>query len=142
MDRTKAKQLNVSTLAYIGDAVFELRIREMLVTGSDKDASWAHHTALKYVSSNGQSLAARELCSSGFLTEEEERLLKRARNHRTTSKPANADARKYKWATGFEALVGYLHLAGDMERLDEVVAEAIRIINAGNANREDRDSGR
>lgn len=128
MDRTKAKQYNVTSLAYIGDAVYELRIREMVLNSPNMDAGRAHHGAVRYVSSNGQSLAARTMCETGFLTEEEERLLKRGRNHRATSRPANADPKKYKWATGFESLIGFLHLAEDYERLDAVINEAVRII--------------
>lgn len=130
MDRTKAKQYNVTSLAYIGDAVYELRIREMTLSSPTKDAGRAHHEAVKFVSSNGQALAAKAMCEEGFLTEEEEHLLKRGRNHRATSRPANADPRKYKWATGFEALIGFLHLAEDNIRLDEVIQEAVRIIKS------------
>ncbi|MDD5822903.1 MAG: ribonuclease III domain-containing protein [Firmicutes bacterium] len=127
MDRTEAYRLNGSSLAYIGDAVYELAIREMLMKRG-KDAGKMHHDAIRYVSSNGQARAAKKMCNDGFLTEEEEKLLKRARNHRATSKPQNADPRLYKWATGFEALIGFLHLAEDKERLDAVIEEAIRII--------------
>ena len=148
MNRTQAKQYNVTSLAYIGDAVYELKIRELVLTGalgpedaevdtsafriskpgSIKNAGLAHKEAVRFVSSNGQALAARAMCEQGFLTEEEERILKRGRNHRATSRPANADPRKYKWATGFESLIGFLHLVCDYERIDEIVREAIRII--------------
>lgn len=130
MDRTKAKQYNVTSLAYIGDAIYELKIREMTLSSPTKDAGRAHHEAVKFVSSNGQAIAAKTMCDAGFLTDEEERLLKRGRNHRATSRPANADPRKYKWATGFEALLGFLYLAEDNERLNEVIQEAVRIIKA------------
>lgn len=148
MNRTQAKQYNVTSLAYIGDAVYELKIRELVLTGAlgsedaevdtsafriskpgpIKNAGLAHKEAVRFVSSNGQALAARAMCEQGFLTEEEERILKRGRNHRATSRPANADPRKYKWATGFESLIGFLHLVCDYERIDEIVREAIRII--------------
>lgn len=148
MNRTQAKQYNVTSLAYIGDAVYELKIRELVLTGALgqedagidtsvsrisspgplKNAGLAHKETVRFVSSNGQALAARTMCEKGFLTEEEERILKRGRNHRATSRPANADPRKYKWATGFESLIGYLHLACDYERIDEIVREAVRII--------------
>ena len=128
MDRLKAKQLNVTTLAYVGDAAYELMIRQTLVEYRAKDAGMLHHEAIKFVSSTGQATIAKKLCESGFLTEEEEKLLKRARNHRTTSRPQNADPKKYKWATGFEALIGFLYLAEDDERLKAVMEEAIKII--------------
>lgn len=128
MDRLKAKQLNVTTLAYVGDAAYELTIRGMLAETRAKDAGKLHHEAIKFVSSTGQATIAKTMCNDGFLSEEEERLLKRARNHRATSRPHNADPRNYKWATGFEALIGFLYLAEDHERLEEVYKEAIRII--------------
>ena len=68
------------------------------------------------------------LMMNDFLTEEEQKLVKRARNKRATSRPKNADPRKYKLATGFEALIGALHMDKDDARLEEVLAEAVRII--------------
>ena len=128
MDKATAARLNVTSLAYIGDAAYELAIRQMLIERTGKDSGKMHHDAIKFVSSTGQSLVAKRLCSDGFLSEEEEKLLKRARNHRSTSKPHNADPRLYKWATGFEALIGYLYLSEDNERLQTIIAEAVRII--------------
>ncbi len=118
----------MTSLAYIGDAAYELAIRQMLIEKTGKDAGKMHHDAIRYVSSTGQAVAAKKLISEEILTEEETKLLKRARNHRATSKPQNADPRNYKWATGFEALIGYLYLSEDDERLRTVIAEAVRII--------------
>ena len=64
----------------------------------------------------------------GFLSEKEASLVRRARNRRTSSKPKNADPIDYKMATAFEALIGYLYLSGEEQRLEEVMAEAVRII--------------
>lgn len=64
----------------------------------------------------------------GFLSEKEASLIRRARNRRTSSKPKNADPIDYKMATAFEALIGYLYLSGEEQRLEEVMAEAVRII--------------
>lgn len=128
MTKQEIMQMNTSALAYLGDAVYEVMIRKYVLAGMPGDAGKAHKLAVRYVSANGQSKAARAMMVDGFLTDEEERLLKRARNHRTMSKPANADPKDYKVATGFEALVGYLHLSGDEERLEQIVNEAIKII--------------
>ena len=65
---------------------------------------------------------------TGFLSEEESALVRRARNRRTISKPKNADIIDYKMATAFEALIGFLYLSGEESRLEEVMAEAVRII--------------
>ena len=128
MTKQQVLQINTSTLAYLGDAVYELAIRESLVRKKPNNVDRSHRAAIRYVSAEGQALAAKTMLSDAFLSEEEERLLKRARNHRTMSKPANADPRNYKVATGFEALIGYLYLLEEKDRLNEVIEEAIRII--------------
>ena len=129
MTRQEVLQINTSTLAYLGDAVYELMIREWLVEQNPNRVDKSHKAAIKYVSAEGQAKAAKTMIANAFLSEDEERLLKRARNHRTMSKPANADPRNYKVATGFEALIGYLYLLDEQERLHEVVSEAIIIID-------------
>ena len=77
-----------------------------------------------------QAAAAKALMAEDFLTEAEERILKRARNHRSMSRPQHADPRDYKLATGFEAVIGYLYLSGDIERVRSISAEAVRIIES------------
>ena len=129
MTRQEILQINTTTLAYLGDAVYELMIREWLVEKKPNHVDKSHRAAIKYVSAEGQAKAAKAMMAASFLNEDEERLLKRARNHRTMSKPANADPRNYKVATGFEALVGYLYLLEEHARLRAVVDEAIRIID-------------
>lgn len=130
MTEKELGRFNTSTLAYLGDAVFEVIVREKIVRERPGDSGKAHHSAVRYVSSEGQSRAVRAMVTSGFLTEEEERLYKRARNHRTMSRPQHADPRSYKAATGFEALVGWLYLAGSEERLRQIAEEAIRIVDS------------
>ena len=129
MTKQEVLQINTSTLAYLGDAVYELMIREWLIEKQPNSVDKSHKAAIKYVSAEGQAKAAKAMMADAFLNEEEERLLKRARNHRTMSKPANADPRNYKVATGFEALIGYLHLLNETERLNEIVQQAIHIID-------------
>ena len=111
------KSMNTTALAYIGDAVYELYIRELLIGLSKGDVGKVHKRAVSYVSSDGQAKAIKSMM-----------LVKRARNKRATSRPKNADPRKYKLATGFEALIGALHMDKDDARLEEVLAEAVRII--------------
>ena len=131
MNREEIRKLNTTTLAYLGDAVFEVIVREKIVSEKPGDTSRAHHTAVRYVSATGQAKAAKAMIASGFLTEEEEALYKRARNHRSMSRPQNADPRDYKIATGFEALIGYLYLLDERDRLREIANEAVRVIDAG-----------
>ena len=128
MTKTEINMINTTSLAYLGDAVYEVIVREMILAKYPLDVGKAHRHAVRYVSAGGQAKAARAMIEKGFLTEEEEHLLKRARNHRTMSRPQHADPKDYKFATGFEALLGYLHLAGEKDRIAEITSEAFRII--------------
>jgi ribonuclease-3 family protein len=129
MKPEEINKLNTTTLAYLGDAVFEVIIREKIVSDNPGDAGRAHHTAVRYVSAGGQAAAARAMLASGFLSDEEAALLKRARNHRSMSRPQHADPKEYKLATGFEALLGYLYLKDERGRIREIAAEAVRIVD-------------
>ncbi len=130
MTKEQINRMNTTTLAYMGDAVFEVIIREKIVCEKPGDTDRAHHTAVRYVSAAGQAAAARTMISAGFLTDEETALFRRARNHRSMSRPVNADPKVYKIATGFEAVLGYLYLTDQRERLREIAAEAVRIVDA------------
>ena len=130
MTKEQINRMNTTTLAYMGDAVFEVIIREKIVREKPGDTDRAHHTAVRYVSAAGQAAAARAMIAAGFLTDEEVALFRRARNHRSMSRPVNADPKMYKIATGFEAVLGYLYLTDQRERLREIAAEAVRIVDA------------
>ena len=130
MEKKDIERMNSSTLAYLGDAVFEVIVREKIVLEKPGDVGRAHHTAVRYVSAAGQALAAKAMIAGGFLTEEEEKIYKKARNHRSMSRPQTADPREYKIATGFEALLGFLYLSDDRQRLREIAAEAVRIVDS------------
>ncbi len=130
MTKEQINRMNTTTLAYMGDAVFEVIIREKIVREKPGDTDRAHHTAVRYVSAAGQAAAARAIIAAGFLTDEEVALFRRARNHRSMSRPVNADPKIYKIATGFEAVLGYLYLTDQRERLREIAAEAVRIVDA------------
>ena len=130
LKESEISKINTTALAYLGDAVYEVVIREMILSGFPQDAGKAHRHAVKYVSAEGQAKAARQMLSDGWLRDGEASLLKRARNHRSMSRPQHADPRDYKYATGFEALLGYLHLKGDDERVREIAEKAVEIIDA------------
>ena len=109
------KEINTTALAYIGDAVYEIYVREHVLEASKTQAFGAHVDALhkkavRYVRADGQAKALRRMLKEGFLTAEEEALVRRARNHKSASKPKNADAMDYKYATALEALIGYWYL--------------------------------
>ena len=117
----------VLELAYIGDAVYELKIRKHLLEKYPGRVDKMHKKAVLYVSAAGQARVVRSMLN-GFLTDEEARLVKRARNHKVTSSPRGTNIKEYKLATGFEALLGYLEISGLDDRLNDIVSEAIRII--------------
>lgn len=128
IDESKLRALNADALAYMGDAVYESMIRERLLQQGNVRADRLHHKATAYVCAEAQAHIIRTLYDE--LTEQEQSMVKRWRNHRFHSKAKHADPMTYKWATAFEALAGYLYLAGDAQRLDWLFARAAEIIDA------------
>ncbi|MBQ3466131.1 MAG: ribonuclease III [Firmicutes bacterium] len=127
MEDSKIRQLNTDVLAYIGDSAYDLYVREMVLESGKLRASSLHRTVTGYVNAHAQADAVRGMLDE--LTDEEQRLVKRARNHKVSSRAKNSDPRTYKWATGFEALVGYLYLIGEEDRLTWVMNRAVEIID-------------
>lgn len=118
--------MTTDALAFMGDAVYETAIREMLLRKGIARADRLHREAVRYVSAGAQARVIRELFPQ--LTESEQAMVKRWRNHKFHSKAKHADPMTYKWATAFEALAGHLYLGGDPERLDWLLRRAIEII--------------
>ena len=116
-DMTKARQLSPLTLAFLGDAVFELHVRERLAEKGSAPVGALHRRAVNVVCAKAQSVAAELLLP--LLTEEELTIYKRGRNSHS-SVPKNADPSEYRSATGLEALFVYLHLCGDRQREAEL----------------------
>ncbi len=112
----------------MGDAVYESFIREMLLLGGMAKVNNLHRNATRYVKASAQAKAIQTMVNGDELTEEEVRLVKRARNHRYNSKAKNADPITYKWATSFEAFIGYLYLADEIERMEWAMKRAVEII--------------
>ena len=108
------------TLAYIGDAVFEIYVRSYLVTKKNEPVSKLHRAATSYVKAAAQSQYMEILKDK--LTEEELAAYKRGRNAHPKTTAKNADVVDYRRATGFETLVGYLYVSGKKERLDEIMS--------------------
>ncbi len=126
-----SNDINTTALAYIGDAVYELQIRKKLVDTGKPNVDVLHKEAIKYVSANAQAKAVKVMLKD-FLTDNEIRLVKRARNQKITSKPRNAEIINYKLATGFEALIGNLYMENNLKRLDDCIDKAIEIIGGEN----------
>ena len=107
------------TLAYIGDAVYEIVIRTVLVRRGNAPANKLHKQASALVKAETQAEMAERLAP--FLTEEESNVLRRGRNAKSHTKAKNASFADYRMATGFEALVGYLYLQKKMDRIVDLV---------------------
>ena len=121
------REYNIKTLAYIGDAVYELYIREYLVKNSRETANILHRKSIKYVSAKAQEYIVNYLYY--ILTEEEINVYKRGRNADANTVPKNTDINIYKKATGFECMVGYLYITKQKKRLDDLMRESIRLIS-------------
>ena len=131
MDIKEVKTINTTALAYLGDAVYEVAVRRFIMETGQHNADRLHQLAVKFVRAEGQALAMKKLMDE--LTEEEQVLVRRARNRKITSKPRHADPVTYKLATAFEAFVGYLYLANKQERLKWFIERSIEIINKNGA---------
>ena len=122
----EARLLNPLQLALIGDAVYELYIRNhILANNTSLSAHKMHVRAIGYVKAKSQSTIMHMIEEE--LTEDESYIFKRGRNAKSATVPKNADVRDYRMATGFEALVGYLHLIGNYERLNYILSKAMTI---------------
>lgn len=122
------KQLNALALAYMGDAVLEQRVREHLLVIGRAKPNTLHKEATRYVSAKAQSNIVHQMMDVGFLTEEELAVFRRGRNAKSGSVPKNTDVRTYRNSSGFEAILGYLFLLKQYDRANEIITQAINII--------------
>ncbi|MCM1569924.1 MAG: ribonuclease III [Roseburia sp.] len=113
------------TLAYIGDGVYDLIIRSVVVERANRPANYLHRITVKYVKAQAQAQVIEALMP--YLTEEEEAVYRRGRNAKPHTVAKNATRIDYCKATGFEALIGYLYLTGRMDRLMELVKQGIEL---------------
>lgn len=113
--------LNGLALAYVGDAAYEIYIRDHLVKKGQTRPNQLHRMATHFVSAKAQAFLLHAMMDEGLLTEEEESMYKRGRNAKSYTSAKNADITTYRTSTGFEALMGYLHLSGQKERMEELI---------------------
>ena len=114
-------EVNVLVLAYMGDTVYEDYIRKYLIEKGIGNVNDLQTESLKYVSAISQAKFLTEMIDKNKLSEKELDIVKRARNYKTTSHPKSCDIITYKYATGLEALIGYLYLDGNIERVNEIM---------------------
>ena len=112
---------NSLSLAYLGDAVYELYIRTYLLSKGNYKVGDLQQMAVKYVSAKAQSNFLEQMINDDILTAEELVIVKRARNHKSHASPKHTDIITYKKSTGLEALIGYLKLTNQDKRIDEIM---------------------
>lgn len=128
--------LNGLALAYVGDAIYEVYIRDHLIQKGQTKPNRLHHLATAYVSAKGQAFLMKEMLQAEMLSAEEEAIYKRGRNAKSFTSAKNTDITTYRIATGFEALMGYLHLSKATERLEELINWSIHKIEERQENEE------
>lgn len=116
LSKEEAKKINPVTLAFLGDAVYSLWVRERLVRSGTGKAADFQRAASKVVSAHGQSAFLEKVLP--LLSEEEEEIYRRGRNAKKATKSKNATAVEYCRSTGFEAVLGYLQLTGNLDRME------------------------
>ena len=117
------KLLSPLTLAFLGDTVFDLFVREMVVCEANRPANLLHKLSADRVRASAQAEAVQTLMQRGVFTERELSVIRRGRNAHPRHKAKNMSEADYHWATGLEALFGYLYLAGETERLQTIFRE-------------------
>ncbi|MEI5990327.1 Mini-ribonuclease 3 [Enterococcus crotali] len=125
-------QLNGLALAYVGDAIYEIYIRDYLVELGQTKPNILHRMATHYVSAKAQAFLIQGMLDEQLLTENEELMYKRGRNAKSHTSAKNADITTYRIATGFESLMGYLHLTKQTERLEELIDWCIKKVGEEN----------
>ncbi|MGB9814259.1 MAG: Mini-ribonuclease 3 [Thermovenabulum sp.] len=122
-------------LAFVGDAVFNLFIRTMVIK-TKKKVRDLHVESIKYVKASAQAEILKKL--EAFLTPEEKEVVRKARNAKVNTVPKNATLADYHMSTGFEALLGYLYLSGQNDRLNKILLASYEVIK----NSSEKESGR
>lgn len=131
------RMLSPAQLAYVGDAVYEILVRTYLIQKYDYNVNDLHKRAVKFVKAEAQADFLQKI--DCILTEEEKKVVKRGRNAKITSVPKNAVMIDYRYATAFEALLGYLFLKNDYDRIFQLFDKIIEIKeNVGDTNENNR----
>lgn len=129
MDERDVKMMAPLVLAYMGDAIYEVFVRSYLIKRGRMPVNELHRAATRYVKAKAQAEIVHAL--EELLTEEEWQVVKRGRNQKSATTPKNAALIDYKYATGFEALLGYLFFCGREQRLMEIMAKAVETVEHG-----------
>jgi len=114
-------EINVLVLAYLGDTIYENYVRHYLINKGIANVNDLQTESINYVSAKNQAKFLEEMINNNFFSEEELSVIKRARNYKSNSHPKNTDIITYKHATALEAVIGYLDLKNNKNRIDEIM---------------------
>lgn len=123
----KVNDLSGRTLAFLGDAVWSLVVREYLIENGEGKGKKLQKESISFVSAKAQASFYESLHEDDFFSEEEEEIFRRGRNSNTGAVPKNTDVQVYRMSTGFEALIGALHLENKDERIQEIFNEVLKL---------------
>lgn len=114
------------TLAFLGDAVWSLVVREYLIENGEGKGKKLQKESISFVSAKAQASFYESLHEEKYLSEYEEEIFHRGRNSNTGAVPKNTDVQVYRMSTGFEAMIGALHLENKDERIQEIFREVLK----------------
>ena len=113
--------INVLALAYLGDAIYEERVREYLIRSGISLVDDLQKETIRYVSAKNQARIISYLINTKYLTDREINIVKRGRNYKKNRHPRHTDIITYKLSTGFETLIGYLYLNNEKKRVEQII---------------------
>lgn len=127
LDEEALKSLSPSKYAYLGDVIYELYVRNYVIIKEKGKMNAVNKATVRYVNASAQAFMVKAL--EEVLTPEEWKVVIRARNYKAGKGPKNSDQGEYRYATGFEALLGFLFLKEKIERLEWLIARGIDIMD-------------
>ena len=118
---TDIRNINVLVLAYLGDSVYEIYVREKLIKDGFSNVNALQKEYIKYVSAKAQAKFLDNLIKNDFFDSDELEVIKRGRNYKTGRHPKNCDVITYKYATALETLIGYWYLTDNKYRIEKLM---------------------
>ncbi|MBM7542877.1 Mini-ribonuclease 3 [Amphibacillus cookii] len=131
MNVNEVKQMKSLALAYMGDALYEVHVREHLIKSGQAKVNALHRQAVQFVSAKAQARVLRFWLETAYLDEQEEGVVRRGRNAKSGTVPKNTDVMTYRYSTAFEALLGFHYFSDQSARLYELMNTAIDLIEKG-----------
>lgn len=129
MDKSiNAKLLNPLSLAYVGDAVLDQHVRTYIILKLQSKPNRLHQEAKRFVSAKSQAATLETLIETKWFTEEETDILKRGRNAKSYTKAKNTDVQTYRKSSALEAVIGFLYLEGQTERLHTLLDQIVKLV--------------